>query len=94
MSSDSLSTLDFWTSRVGIVTGNPGVFQGNPHPYPRKTAPAVTGRGFRGYGLRVGLRTVPYTNGYTVPCDGYGTRTVRSLSLALDGTVYGTDLRV
>ena len=42
-------------SQVGIVTGNPGVFQGNLHPYPRKTAPAVTGRGFRGYGLRVSL---------------------------------------
>ena len=41
--------------------------------------------------LEIGLRTVPYTNGYTVPCDGYGTRTIRSLSLALDGTVYGTD---
>ena len=31
-----------WKS-IGIVTGNPGVFQGNPHPYPRKTAPVVMG---------------------------------------------------
>ena len=35
---------------IGIVTGNPGVFQGNPHPYPWKPAPAATGMGFRGYG--------------------------------------------
>jgi hypothetical protein len=32
--------------RVGIITGNPGVFQGYPHPYPSKP----TGAGFRGYG--------------------------------------------
>jgi hypothetical protein len=25
-----------WLSAVGIGTGNPGVFQGYPHPYPRK----------------------------------------------------------
>jgi hypothetical protein len=35
------------------VTGYPGVFQGNPHPYPWKPAPAATGMGFDGYGLRV-----------------------------------------
>ena len=35
---------------VGNVTGYPGVFQGNPHPYPSKPVPAVTGAGFDGYG--------------------------------------------
>ena len=35
---------------LGNVTGNPGVFQGNPHPYPWKPTPAATGVGFRGYG--------------------------------------------
>ena len=32
---------------------------------------------------RLGLRTVPYTDGYTVPSDGYGNRTVRTLCLTL-----------
>ena len=31
----------------------------------------------------VGLRTMLYTDGYTVPSDGYGTHTVRTLSLTL-----------
>jgi hypothetical protein len=31
----------------------------------------------------LGLHTVPYTDGYTVPSDGYGTRTVTTLSLGL-----------
>ena len=35
---------------LGIVTGYPGVFQGNPHPYPRKPAPAARGAVFGGYG--------------------------------------------
>jgi len=39
--------------KVGIGTGNPGVFQGYPHPYPRKPVPVPrvwvstgTGTGF------------------------------------------------
>ena len=36
--------------QVGNVTGYPGVFQSNPHPYPSKPAPASTGAGFRWYG--------------------------------------------
>lgn len=35
---------------VGIVTGNPRVFLGNPYPYPRKPVPTATGAGFYGYG--------------------------------------------
>ena len=35
---------------LGNVTGYPGVFQGNPHPYPSKPAPASTGAGFHRYG--------------------------------------------
>jgi hypothetical protein len=35
---------------LGNVTGNPGVFQGNPHPYPPKPVPASTGTGFGRYG--------------------------------------------
>ena len=34
--------------RVGIVAGNPGVFLGNPHPYPAKPVPLVRGTGFCG----------------------------------------------
>ena len=33
-------------SWLGIITGNPGVFQGYPDPYPCKPAPAATGKGF------------------------------------------------
>jgi hypothetical protein len=36
--------------RLGNVTGNPGVFPGNPHPYPWKPVPTATGVGFDGYG--------------------------------------------
>ena len=32
--------------------------------------------------LKVGLRTMPYTDGYTGPSDGHGTRTVETLNLA------------
>ena len=39
--------------RIGNVTGYPGVFQINPHPYPSKPVPAATGMGFDGYGLWV-----------------------------------------
>ena len=35
---------------LGIGTGNPGVFQGYPHPYPRKPVPVSKGTGFDGYG--------------------------------------------
>jgi len=31
-------TIFFWAP-LGIVTGNPGVFQGDPYPYPRKPTP-------------------------------------------------------
>jgi hypothetical protein len=30
----------------------------------------------------LGLHTMPYTDGYTVPYDGYGTRTIRTLGIA------------
>jgi len=39
-------------AQVGIGTGNPGVFQGYPHPYPSKLIPMPKGTGFpktRGY---------------------------------------------
>ena len=35
---------------LGNVTGYPGVFQSNPHPYLSKPAPASMGAGFHGYG--------------------------------------------
>jgi len=35
---------------LGIITGNPGVFQGYTYPYPRKPIPAFKGRGFGGLG--------------------------------------------
>ena len=35
---------------LGNVTGYPGVFPGNPHPYPSKPVPASTGAGFDKYG--------------------------------------------
>ena len=38
---------------LGNVTGNPGVFRGNPCPFPQKPAPAGTGAGFYGNGSRV-----------------------------------------
>ena len=31
---------------VVIITGNPGVSQGYPYPYPSKPLPAAKGRGF------------------------------------------------
>ena len=31
---------------LGNAVGNPGVFQGNPHPYPWKPAPSLKGVGF------------------------------------------------
>ena len=37
-------------SELGIVTGNPGVFQGYPYPYLRKPTPAPKGTGFDGLG--------------------------------------------
>ena len=40
-------------SVVGNTMGYPGVFLSNPHPYPSKPAPAVTGMGFYGCGLQV-----------------------------------------
>ena len=47
-----------WIMRrvIGIVTGNPRVFQGNPDPYPPEPAPvarvgvlAGSGKGFSGF---------------------------------------------
>ena len=35
---------------LGNVTGYPGVFQGNLHPYPSKPIPASMGVGFHRYG--------------------------------------------
>ena len=35
---------------IGIVKGNPGVFQSYPYPHPPKPAPAHKGRGFDGLG--------------------------------------------
>ena len=35
---------------IGNVTGYPGVFQSNPHPYLSKPVPASMGTGFRRYG--------------------------------------------
>ena len=39
---------------LGIVRGNPGVFQSYPDPYPQKPVPLIRGTGFPGYGLGVG----------------------------------------
>ncbi|KAF8220618.1 hypothetical protein L208DRAFT_1332798 [Tricholoma matsutake] len=36
---------------VGNVTGHPGVFQGNPCPYPSEPVPVHKGVGFGRYGL-------------------------------------------
>ena len=35
---------------IGIVTGNPGVFQGYPYPYPDKPIPTNKGKGSCGFG--------------------------------------------
>ena len=32
---------------LGITTGNPGVFPGNPYPYLSKPKPVTIGRGFK-----------------------------------------------
>ena len=42
---------------LGIVTGNPRVFEGYPYPYPPKTRTRAQGKGFHGYGSRV-LRVI------------------------------------
>ena len=36
--------------RLGITTGNPGVFPGNLYPYLSKPTPVTMGRGFHGSG--------------------------------------------
>ena len=36
--------------RIGIGTGNPGVFQGYPYPDPTKTRTRRQGKGFSGLG--------------------------------------------
>ena len=38
---------------LGNVTGYPGVFQSNPHPYPSKPVPTFMGMGFHGHRSRV-----------------------------------------
>ena len=38
------------TPLVGIVKGNPGVFQGYPDPYPDEPVPTNKGTGFCGLG--------------------------------------------
>ena len=43
----------FRNLKIGNVMGNPGVFRGNPHPFPSKPVPAHTGAGFDGNGSRV-----------------------------------------
>jgi hypothetical protein len=43
-----VSQAGLWV--VGNTTGYPGVFQGNPHPYPWKPVPTAMGAGFAGYG--------------------------------------------
>ena len=35
---------------VGIITGNPGVFQSYPDPYPTKPVPMKKGKGYCGLG--------------------------------------------
>src|ERR1700678_2420816 len=46
----SLLILTSHFPKLGIGTGNPGVFQGYPYPYPRKPLPMFKGTGFEGYG--------------------------------------------
>ena len=61
--------MKYITLWIGNVTGYPGVFQSNPHPYPSKPAPASTGVGFRWYGWWV------YKNpGVTQPAQGFAPR--------------------
>jgi hypothetical protein len=38
---------------LGIVTGNPRVFEGHPYPYPPNTRTRTEGTGFCGLGSRV-----------------------------------------
>ena len=38
---------------LGNGTGNPGVFQANPYPYPSKPVPAYAGTGYLPAGVRV-----------------------------------------
>ena len=42
-----------WHTDIGNTMGYPGVFQGNPCPYPSKPAPGHMGVGFEGNGLWV-----------------------------------------
>jgi len=53
-------------TQIGIGTGNPGVFQGYPHPYPRKPVPVRRGTGFDGcgYGFRKNPRVLQPARGY------------------------------
>ena len=66
----NVSKLQIPTS-IGIGTGNPGVFQGYPHLYPRKPAPVPKGMGTgmgsaktRGYATHV--RVCPKTDSETL----------------------------
>jgi len=44
------TTFLFYYPSLGIITGNPGVFQSYPDPYLTKPVPATKGRGFDGLG--------------------------------------------
>ena len=46
-----------WRRGLGIGTGNPGVFQGYPYPYPSLPVPSHWGTVFDGYGCRVAAGT-------------------------------------
>ena len=58
---------------LGIGTGNPGVFQGYLHLYPRKPVPVPKGMGFDGYGY--GFYKNP---GVLQPACGYASRNLAS----------------
>ena len=45
-----LTTESTWKEQVGIVRGNPGVQNLNPHPTLHKPLPLVKGKGFEGSG--------------------------------------------
>ena len=68
---EQLSIAGVGDGCLGIGTGNPGVFQGYLHPYPRKPAPVPKGTGTgtgsaktRGYATHV-PRVCPKTNSET-----------------------------
>jgi hypothetical protein len=60
-------------SCLGNATGYPGIFQGNPSPYPWKPTPTAKGVGFRGYGVWVysNLRVSKPIRVWVVGCGNY-----------------------